>query len=149
MKIVVAFWLLLQALSAVHGGGLFGGIRNCRNIQCFYKVGPVTINRWTDKVCGHSCGTVHQRTPERCSSSNHEKDRIDRLCNARTFEHGTPQGSYMAYDPHLGVVRMYQRKVRKNLSIFQNHIQVHNRCRSPPTLRESLTAKMETIRIRG
>ena len=111
MKTILAVCVLLLALSAVHCG-LFDGIRNCRNIQCFYKVGPVTINRWTDKICGHSCGTVHRKTPDRCQSSNHEKDRLDRLCNARTWELGQEQGSYSAYDPHLGNVRMYQRKVK-------------------------------------
>ena len=85
--------LILLSISTVHCG-LFDGIRNCRRIRCYFKVGSLTMRSWSTEVCGHSCGTVHQRVPERCLRTYYGRSpSYEEMCTADTFEHGTPQGA--------------------------------------------------------
>ena len=84
--------LRLLTLSAVHGGGLFGGIGNCRHSKCYIKVGSVTVGSWSEKHCGHSCGTMQRLTPSLCRSRIGNRASDQAVCNSNTFRYGSGSG---------------------------------------------------------
>ena len=125
--------VLLLALSSVHCG-IFDGIRNCRRIMCYNKVGAATIGSWSRKVCGHSCGTVQRYTRAECTASK-QTPSDESMCTASTFRYGS--GSATA------------RRVKKlNWDIFSRQPSSKNvspNSRLPPPSRENLTAGTEVI----
>ena len=94
---LISSLILLSLTSAVRGRWL-DGIQNCRTIRCYFKVGTLTMRSWSTQVCGHSCGTVHQRVPERCLRTYYGRSpSYEEMCKSETFKFGAPAG------PEFGV----------------------------------------------
>merc|ERR1719367_1980770 len=99
--------VLLLTLSAVHGGLEanstiqlsnrirlpFDGIRNCRHSKCYITVSSFHVTSWSEKHCGHSCGTMQRVTPSLCRSSIGPHIPSDQaMCNSNTFRFGSGSG---------------------------------------------------------
>ena len=49
-----------------------------------------TVVSWSEKHCGHSCGTMQRLTPSLCRSSSGGRVSDQAVCNANTFPYGVP-----------------------------------------------------------
>ena len=140
MTSLLGLSLILLSISTVHCGW-FDGIRNCRTTRCSFKVGTTTIRSWSTRLCGHSCGTVHQRVPESCLTTGHEA-----MCNADTFRSGTP-GRWRSWNGSVWVQRFQVTKLfTTQLILFMvKSPRISVNPRSAGTSRARLTAGMPGI----